>query len=237
MQQTLVAAFAAAGAADPALAAEVAELAAQAGEQLERLQAAAPGSTASRPRRPPTRRPPAPEAGPGCARRWPRRRPRTPPRAWTSPAARAALLGSIAAGLRGQDGTTGMTGVRPMADDERRRGASTRAPRTPRSGEALAAEHAAVWGYGVVGAALRRDRPRPRPARRGGPPRRAGPGARAARRPGGRAVPAEGGYALPFPVLSPVDAAALAVVLEDGVAAAWVRVLDQSAERSTRESR
>ena len=48
-------------------------------------------------------------------------------------------------------------------------------------------------------------------------------------------VGAEGGYALPFPVLSEVDAATLAVVLEDGVAAAWVRVLDQAAERSTRE--
>jgi hypothetical protein len=48
-------------------------------------------------------------------------------------------------------------------------------------------------------------------------------------------VGAEGGYALPFPVLSGTDAAALAVVLEDGVAAAWVRVLDQAVERSTRE--
>jgi hypothetical protein len=46
---------------------------------------------------------------------------------------------------------------------------------------------------------------------------------------------AQGGYALPFPVLSAVDAATLSVVLEDGVAAAWVRVLDQAAERSTRE--
>jgi hypothetical protein len=36
-------------------------------------------------------------------------------------------------------------------------------------------------------------------------------------------------------VLSGIDAAALAVTLEDGVAAAWVRVLDQSVERSTRE--
>ena len=44
-------------------------------------------------------------------------------------------------------------------------------------------------------------------------------------------VGAEGAYALPFPVLSAVDAAALAVVLEDGVAAAWVRVLDQAVER------
>ena len=48
-------------------------------------------------------------------------------------------------------------------------------------------------------------------------------------------VGAKGGYALPFPVLSQIDAAALAVVLEDGVAAAWVRVLDQAAERATRE--
>ena len=48
-------------------------------------------------------------------------------------------------------------------------------------------------------------------------------------------VDAEGGYALPFPVLSGVDAAALGAVLEDGVTAAWVRVLDQAAERSTRE--
>jgi Domain of unknown function (DUF4439) len=101
--------------------------------------------------------------------------------------------------------------------------------------EALAAEHAAVWGYGVVGAALGtsaqglatasetahrtiRDQVVVLLAERG-----AGP------------VDAEGGYALPFPVLSGTDAAALAVVLEDGVASAWVRVLDQAVERTTRE--
>jgi len=48
-------------------------------------------------------------------------------------------------------------------------------------------------------------------------------------------VDSKGAYALPFPVLSAVDAAALAVVLEDGVAKAWVRVLDQSVERATRQ--
>jgi Domain of unknown function (DUF4439) len=48
-------------------------------------------------------------------------------------------------------------------------------------------------------------------------------------------VDARGAYALPFPVLSAVDAAALGVVLEEGVSKAWVRVLDQAAERSTRE--
>jgi hypothetical protein len=100
---------------------------------------------------------------------------------------------------------------------------------------ALAAEHAAVWGYGVVGAALDpsaqglaavsetahrevRDRVVELLAERGAEP-----------------VGAEGGYALPFPVLSGTDASALAVVLEDGVAAAWVRVLDQAVERSTRQ--
>ena len=101
--------------------------------------------------------------------------------------------------------------------------------------EALAAEHAAIWGYGVVGAAL-------------GPADRApAAAAEAAHRDvrdrvtalladrKAEPVEAKAAYALPFPVLSKVDAAALGVVLEDGVAAAWVRVLDQAAERSTRE--
>jgi hypothetical protein len=102
-------------------------------------------------------------------------------------------------------------------------------------GEALAAVHAAVWGYGVVGAALGE-----------GANSTAAAAETAHRDMRDRvtallverdieAVGAKGGYALPFPVLSQVDAAALAVVLEDGVAAAWVRVLDQAAERATRE--
>ena len=100
---------------------------------------------------------------------------------------------------------------------------------------ALAAEHAAIWGYGVVGAALG-DRARPQAevaeaAHRGV---RDQVGALLAGRKAD-VVDAKGAYALPFPVLSEVDAAALAVVLEDGVAKAWVRVLDQAAERSTRE--
>jgi hypothetical protein len=101
--------------------------------------------------------------------------------------------------------------------------------------KALAAEHAAVWGYGVVGATLGADGRAPAAT------------AESVHRDvrdqveallGDRKVEpvgSMGGYALPFPVLSAVDAAALAVVLEDGVAAAWVRVLDQAAERSTRE--
>lgn len=100
---------------------------------------------------------------------------------------------------------------------------------------ALAAVHTAVWGYGVVGAALD-------PGARG-PVSTAEAAHRDARdrviallaERDAEAPPAEGAYALPFPVLSAVDAATLAVVLEEGTATAWVRVLDQAAERSTRE--
>jgi hypothetical protein len=100
--------------------------------------------------------------------------------------------------------------------------------------EVLAAEHAAVWGYGIVGAALN------------GSGRPDAVSAQAAHRDlrdsvaelldlrHQAPVPAKAGYALPFPVLSAHDAAALAVRLEDGVARAWVRLLDQAARKSTR---
>ena len=122
-----------------------------------------------------------------------------------------------------------------MADEGTGEGAGDLAAENDALGLALEAEHAAVWGYGVVGAAL--------PAADRGTAN----GAEAAHRDVRDSVitllaqrsvepaAAEGAYALPFPVLSPVDAAALAVVLEDGTAAAWVRVLDQAAERATRE--
>jgi hypothetical protein len=103
VQSDLVAAYGAATAADPSLRAGVAELAAQAAEQLERLQAAAPGSTSAAS----AARAAAP-AGAG-AKPWLREQVTA---AATSHAtacldqsgARAALLGSVAAGLRGQDG-------------------------------------------------------------------------------------------------------------------------------------
>ncbi|MCU1613775.1 MAG: hypothetical protein JWO98_1315 [Frankiales bacterium] len=100
--------------------------------------------------------------------------------------------------------------------------------------QVLAAEHVAVWGYGVVGAALSAAGDR------------AAVAAEAAHRDlrdrlaellDSRTldpVPAKAGYALPFPVLSARDAAALAVRLEDGVAEAWVRLLDQAAGKTTR---
>lgn len=118
-----------------------------------------------------------------------------------------------------------------MADD----GVPDAATETAALREVVAAEHAAVWGYGSVGAALPEDGREP-----------AGT-AEVAHRDvrdrlvallesrGADPVPRQAGYALPFPVLSAVDAAALAVVLEEGVSAAWVRLLDRSVEPAVRE--
>jgi hypothetical protein len=122
-----------------------------------------------------------------------------------------------------------------VADDSAGTGELDAGTETAALREALAAEHAAVWGYGVVGAALDVD------AR--GPATEAETAHRDVRdsvtalldEREADPVRAEGAYELPFPVLSGADAVALAVVLEDGVAAAWVRVLDQAAERSVRE--
>ena len=100
---------------------------------------------------------------------------------------------------------------------------------------ALAAEHAAVWGYGVVGSALAAER------------RALAVTAENAHRTardrlvallseqGAEPVGPEGAYELPFPVLSEADAVTLAVTLEDGVAAAWVRVLAAAAAPATRQ--
>ena len=100
---------------------------------------------------------------------------------------------------------------------------------------ALAAEHAAIWGYGVVGAALPADK------------RNLAAAAENAHRDardrlvallaerGTDPVEARGAYELPSPVGSEADAAALAVTLEDGVSAAYVRVLGAAAEPGTRE--
>ncbi len=100
--------------------------------------------------------------------------------------------------------------------------------------EAVAAEHAAVWGYGVVGAALP-------PADRGAAVEAENAHRDVRDRLGALLderdldpVAAEAAYELPFPVLSPVDAAALAAVLEAGVSAAWVAVLDDAVQGPTR---
>jgi hypothetical protein len=103
VQEGLVAAYAVASKADPALGTAVTELAAQAAEQLDRLRKAAPNTTSSA-----AAATSAAPAGPD-AKAWLRTQIGD---AATSHAtacldqsgARAALLGSIAAGLRGQEG-------------------------------------------------------------------------------------------------------------------------------------
>jgi len=121
-----------------------------------------------------------------------------------------------------------------MADDKAP-GALDKGTENAALSDALAAEHAAVWGYGVVGAALAEKARQPaEDAEAAHRDVRDQVSALLASRKA-EVVDAQGAYALPFPVLSAVDAAALAVVLENGVATAWVRVLDQAAERSTRE--
>jgi hypothetical protein len=120
-----------------------------------------------------------------------------------------------------------------MADDART--PSTTAAEDAALQEALAAAHTAVWGYGVVGAAL--------PGGARGP---VGPAEEAHRDLRDRVaalltarkvepVAAEAGYTLPFPVLSSTDAATLALTLEEGTSRAWAWVLDQATERTTRE--
>ncbi|MGY1838460.1 MULTISPECIES: ferritin-like domain-containing protein [unclassified Modestobacter] len=101
--------------------------------------------------------------------------------------------------------------------------------------DALAATRTAIWGYGVVGAAWPEG------------DRAVVAAAEEAHRDVRDAlltllaardldpVPAQAAYALPFPVLSPVDAAALAATLEEGTSRAWTWLLAQAAEQATRE--
>jgi hypothetical protein len=122
-----------------------------------------------------------------------------------------------------------------MADDGSGDGPSPTAAEDAALQEALAAAHTAVWGYGVVGAAL--------PVEARAPVAGAEEAHRdlrdelAALLTARRVAPvaAEAAYALPFPVLSATDAAVLALTLEEGASAAWTWVLDQATERSTRE--
>ena len=86
---------------------------------------------------------------------------------------------------------------------------------------ALAAEHAVVWGYGVVGArvgtALRTQVREADAAHRG----RRDATVAAVRGLGADPVPPGASYALPFPVTGQPAALRLALHLEDGAAAAW----------------
>ena len=147
-----------------------------------------------------------------------------------------------AAGLASPRDCAGRTGSwhdrRPAsltdgAVTERRPRPGRPGPRTPRCRTALAAEHAAVWGYGVgrvprwPATTAARSRP-PREAHRDLRDRVTALLADRGRRPGRRAGRPTRCRSRCSPPSTP---RALAVVLEDGVAAAWVRVLDQAAER------
>lgn len=89
---------------------------------------------------------------------------------------------------------------------------------------ALAAEHAAVYGYGIAGAHLATVPRRLAAARRDWSIHEAARDRLSAMLTARGAVPAPAAvsYALPFPVRSPKAAAALAVLLEDRVATAYL---------------
>ena len=121
--------------------------------------------------------------------------------------------------------------ARPAGRLDRRRpgdppGGADVTQRTERSRAALSAEHAAIFGYGVVGAhldpagkAVAADAEAAHRNRRDALVAAADPGE------GGRRRPRPPAYALPFPVTDRASALKLAVALEDGAAAAWRQAL------------
>lgn len=86
---------------------------------------------------------------------------------------------------------------------------------------ALAAEHAAVYGYGVVGGRIGEARRAEATAAYDAHRARRDAMARTVRDLGGAPVAAAAAYALPFPVPDAAAAGRLAARLEDGVAGAY----------------
>jgi hypothetical protein len=86
---------------------------------------------------------------------------------------------------------------------------------------ALAAEHAAVYGYGVVGGRIREERRAEVRAAYDAHRARRDALAREVRDLGGEPVAAAAGYALPFPVTDAESAGRLAAELEDRVAGVY----------------
>ncbi|MFE3858293.1 ferritin-like domain-containing protein [Streptomyces griseorubiginosus] len=91
--------------------------------------------------------------------------------------------------------------------------------------EALAAEHAAVYGYGVVGGRIGEARRAEAMAAYDSHRARRDALVRAVRGLGGTPVAAAAGYALPFPVPDSAAAVRLAAVLEDRVAGVYADVV------------
>ncbi|UYQ64729.1 ferritin-like domain-containing protein [Streptomyces peucetius] len=86
---------------------------------------------------------------------------------------------------------------------------------------ALAAEHAAVYGYGVVGGRVGDDRESEAAAAHAAHRSRRDALARTVRDLGGKPAAAAAGYALPFPVPDAAAAIRLATVLEERVAGVY----------------
>ncbi|MBT2459722.1 ferritin-like domain-containing protein [Streptomyces sp. ISL-86] len=86
---------------------------------------------------------------------------------------------------------------------------------------ALAAEHAAVYGYGVIGARTSAARSAEAREAYGGHLARRDALTRTVRGLGGTPRPAEAAYAMPFELIGPADAERLAAVIEDRVAGAY----------------
>ncbi|MGW8377861.1 ferritin-like domain-containing protein [Streptomyces sp. ODS28] len=101
---------------------------------------------------------------------------------------------------------------------------------------ALAAEHAAVYGYGVVGARVEKDRAGQ--AREGYDAHRARRDAlrRMVRELGGEPAPAAAAYALPFAVPDGAAAMRLAAELEDRVAVVYADLVRAGSARHRRDA-
>jgi hypothetical protein len=104
---------------------------------------------------------------------------------------------------------------------------------------ALRAEHAAVYGYGVVGGRISGERKDEVRAVYDAHRARRDELARAVRDLGGRPVAADPAYALPFPVTDTGSAVRLAVELEEGVAGVYsdlVRAVEGVRRRTAAEA-
>ncbi|MBA2554809.1 MAG: ferritin-like domain-containing protein [Geodermatophilaceae bacterium] len=102
--------------------------------------------------------------------------------------------------------------------------------------DALAGEHAVIWGYGVVGAeAAEQHLPAVRAAEQAHRTRRDDT-ADLLRSMSAEPIESEAYYELPFPVTDPALAVSLAVHLEEGSAAAWRFVLGQTEDAELRRT-
>ncbi|MCJ0872358.1 ferritin-like domain-containing protein [Streptomyces sp. AP-93] len=101
---------------------------------------------------------------------------------------------------------------------------------------ALAAEHAAAYGYGVIGARAAAGRSAEAREAYGGHLARRDALARTVRELGGSPRPSEAAYTLPFTVRTPADAERLAAGIEDRVAGAYSDLVRAAEGRLRREA-